>query len=223
MRHGEQPRVVVRSLSDERPTLAKRVLLLPAAEQAEAARYLRPDDRDRFLVGRLLLRDIIAAETALPLNAIILARDAHGRPCAVQDRRIDINLSHSGDRVVAAIGRDLSVGIDVEQHRAGIDFGAIGRQVFTPWETRLIAASGAAAVAAFFAQWTLKEALIKALGRGFLDDPRRLEIRPSDAGSFRPVFVGSDPDDVGGGWTLVAIDCGDGHAGALAFRPRPPT
>ncbi len=194
---------------------------MPAAEQAQAARYLRADDRDRFLLGRLMLRELIAAETGLEPMAVGLSRDAHGRPFLPDDAGLDVNLSHSGDRVAAAIGRGLSVGIDVEQHRDGIDLAGVGRQVFTPNERAAILAAGAGAVAAFFRQWTLKEALVKALGRGFLDDPRRIEIRHAAGGLVTPVFVGPGTDDLGSGWSLQPLDCGDGHAGALAFRPRP--
>ncbi len=92
--------------------------------------------------------------------------------------------------------------------------------MFTPHERAHILAAGSGSVAAFFRQWTLKEALVKALGRGFLDDPRRIEIRHETGGVFTPVFVGEGPDDLGSGWTLRLLDCGDDHTGALAFRPR---
>lgn len=212
--------VAIRHLSRERSRLDDRASGLPDAEQAEAARYIRRDDRDRFLLGRLLLRETIASATGRAAADITLARDGNGRPFTPDVPEIDINLSHSGDCIAAVVGRGLSVGIDVELHRSGIDIAAIGRQVFTPHERAHILAAGSGSVAAFFRQWTLKEALVKALGRGFLDDPRRIEIRHETGGVFTPVFVGEGPDDLGSGWTLRLLDCGDDHAGALAFRPR---
>ncbi|SIR32149.1 4'-phosphopantetheinyl transferase [Rhizobium sp. RU20A] len=216
-----RPTVKIASPAESRDTLALRAESLPDAERQEASRYLRAEDRDRFLLGRLILRDLIHTSTGLPVSAIVLKRDSHGRPFLPADPDLDVNLSHSGDRVAAAVGRGLRVGIDVEQHRTGLDIVAIGRQVFTPYERAVIAAAGSGALAAFFTQWTLKEALIKALGRGFLDDPRRIEIRREKDGIFQPHFVGSGPDDLGHRWRLQVLECGDHHSGALAFRARP--
>lgn len=160
--------------------------ILSAEERHRAQGYRREDDRRRFVTGRHLLRTTMAAFVDRDAAAVEVVIDDFGRPL-VRDAP-SFSLSHAGRYVVlaiAGIGRSsppLSVGVDIERVRDDIDPIALARQVLSPLESEILYAAQDR-IATFFRLWTLKEALLKAAGRGLLVDPRTITI---DLGHDRP-------------------------------------
>ena len=76
------------------------------------------------------------------------------------------NLTHAGEWAVAALVRGKDVGVDLETMDRRADVEGIARKVFSESERELAAAGGREA---FFALWSRKEALMKALGCGWAD------------------------------------------------------
>ena len=72
-------------------------------------------------------------------------------------------------------GQDRSVGVDIEVRRPISDLLGVALQIATPREAKLLKQLPTSQVhSAFFELWTRKEAVLKALGRGFFIDPREL-------------------------------------------------
>jgi 4'-phosphopantetheinyl transferase superfamily len=129
------------------------------------------------------------------------------------------SLSHSAGHAALLQARaGVSVGIDLEVHRPR-DFLAIARATFASAETEALGRlSGSRREEAFYALWTLKEALAKALQLNLLNALRECEFEiaddrwsgcaPGRGGSFS-VFR-PRPD-----FTLAAVCIGDSCAGAL--------
>lgn len=80
----------------------------------------------------------------------------------------EFNFSHTRERVSCVLSTGSRVGIDIEYHQP-VDL-ADYRRVFTPEEWEFIQADPAPLLA-FYTQWTKKEAVMKADGRGFQLDP----------------------------------------------------
>ena len=212
------PRVEIRSLAashDELPGFRAR---LTGAEQAAMARFLRQPDRDRFALGRGLLRELAAQRLGISAERLRIERDALGKPRLVEAAGLACNVAHSGDLVAVAIGPAREIGIDVEAHRNDIDLDAVGAAFMTPAERAAMARAAATdRVSFFFRQWCFKEALVKALGTGLTREPKRFELLfERDAPRVR--FVGPGEDDIGGGWRMAPVEVGQGYSGALVWR-----
>ena len=83
-------------------------------------------------------------------------------------RALDFNLAHTGGMIVCAVTGGRPVGVDVEDNRRQADYGGLARRFFAAAEAAAWEAlPPARQPAAFFAYWTLKEAWMKARGKGF--------------------------------------------------------
>jgi 4'-phosphopantetheinyl transferase len=196
------------------------VELLSPQERARAERFRQADDRRRFILGRGLLRTMLGRQLDLPPASLVFGANPHGKPTLADARGIAFNVSHSGDYVLVAVGRAAAIGVDVERVRPDVDVAGVGRQVFTPAERALIAAApDARKTALFFRQWTLKEAVAKAVGLGLSLDLKRFEI------TFRnetPELAPHGAPELGAAsdWRLWEAPVDGGHCAALAVRPR---
>ncbi len=133
--------------------------LLPEKFQAEICKYIKWEDRQNCLIGKLLIYSGYLLKTSTPLNYDQLQRELYGKPF-IADTPIQFNISHS-DHCVAGIFDTFLVGIDVEKVRdlPLQDF----LNIFTPEEQQDIDRYGKTA---FFRYWTRKEAISKAVGKG---------------------------------------------------------
>ena len=162
-------------------------LPLSPDERDRARRYVREDDRRRFVAGRHLIRTTIAPILGRTADAVAIVIDRYGRPGVTGAP--SFSLTHAGDHVALAVapcgGPSIAVGIDIEAIRDDVDPLALARQVFADAELAILHGADDR-IAMFFRLWTIKEALLKAAGKGLLIDPRTLCI---DARSNTPSIV----------------------------------
>ncbi len=191
---------------------------LSNAERTRFARFVRLEDRARFVLGRFMAKSMLAEHYGIDLGRCEFAVNTYGKPCLPARPDIVFNIAHSGDLVLVGIGRGLQLGVDVELHKPDAGLEAIAGLVFCVCEREAIfCAQKEHRPRLFFDQWALKEALVKALGTGFALEPRRFAIN-RQASRFVADFVGPGEDDIGKGWTIVKIDIGDGYSAAAAWR-----
>jgi 4'-phosphopantetheinyl transferase len=142
-------------------------------ERARADRLRTPELAHRFVAGRAFLRRTLAAHLGCTPEAVRFSYNAFGRP-GLDGAPFDFNLSHSGPLALLAVAIG-TVGVDVEHPDPDADLLDIGRQVMSPQELAAFEALPALErEGAFYALWTAKEAVIKALGTGFSRDARSL-------------------------------------------------
>lgn len=144
---------------------------LSEPERERAARFRFAVDRARFIVGRGVLRQELARSTGMSPAQIPLVLSAAGRPELRGGQSFSI--SHSGDCVLIAFCSTALVGVDVEQIAPACPEG-VAELVFGDCENAALRQQPdeAAQIALFYRLWTRKEALLKAVGRGFLLEPR---------------------------------------------------
>jgi len=160
---------------------------LSADELARLGRYRHPRERQRFLSGRLQLRQILARYMNCGAASIRFGYNQKGKPL-IKAPRMDIqfNLSHSADIALLAISRGMSVGIDLEPIRIRQSYRRMAQRVFGPQTLMHLEGLDEAAFAeAFLNQWTLFEARVKALGAGVFDYPAAITSLPAQ--SFTPI------------------------------------
>ncbi|MBN1142010.1 MAG: 4'-phosphopantetheinyl transferase superfamily protein [Deltaproteobacteria bacterium] len=146
--------------------------LLPDSQRLAISRYRRVEDRMGRLLARLLLgAGLNMLEGWSRSRALAaLAHEPEGRPF-LQGGRREISFSHAGRWSVCAIGDGAAtgrVGVDVEAIRplAAEEFTL----VFSRPELEAIRSSPDP-YRELIRRWTIKEAVLKARGRGFLEDP----------------------------------------------------
>ena len=106
-----------------------------------------------------------------------------GKPLAFVDGKpalVNFNVSHSGRHGLIAFNSKGRVGIDIEERRAREDLDGLIKTVFAPEEqSALSGLAGEPRLLLFYELWTIKEALVKALGDGHYIDFSEFEAPPS--------------------------------------------
>ena len=197
--------------------------LLGDEERARWNRFLAVGARRQFVLCRAALRVVLSERLGCTNRALSFGYGEQGKPFATVDgQRADVgfNVSHSGGHGLVAIAPRDWLGVDVEERVANRDLEGIASLVYGPVERRLLAAAtGCEKVHLFYRLWSLKEALIKALGAGFSLNPSKFEVPPAmlqgeRASSFR------FPDAPSSEWRL--LDLGEPRfAAALAYELPP--
>ena len=153
-----------------------------------------------------------------------LARDPSGRPRLLaphQDH--DTGWSHSGEQLLLALGRGVTLGVDLERLRPRPRALELADRFFAPGEAgRLQALAPERRELAFLRLWCAKEAVLKAHGRGLAFGLHRLEFGPgSDAADAPLQLLASDPElGAAAAWRLHEWTPHPGYLAALAWRPR---
>ena len=173
--------------------------LLCEEELIKAERFYRPADRASSIVARGALRKLLSGYTGIPATELVFQYSENGKP-HVAEVDLDFNVSHSGEWVVLAFGRDRKVGVDVEKIRREMDVMSIASRYFTPEEAALIE-SAEDRHGLFFHHWARKEAYIKAIGSAL----------------FRELSTFFVPNEDGekDGWFFQRLEAGSNYAAAV--------
>ncbi len=155
--------------------------ILDAGEIARLERFRFPAHRQLFLASRLLLRTTLSRYAEIPPEAWRFVANEHGKPRIVAEAgpsALAFNLAHTAGVAVVAVANRRDVGVDVENRDRRVQARRLIDRFFAPEEAaELGKLSPAELCERFFLTWTLKEAYIKALGRGF--------AQPLDSFAFR--------------------------------------
>ena len=199
---------------------ARAFTLLDEEERVRSRRFLAVRARRQFVLCRAALRVTLSERLGCSSGRLTFGYRECGKPFALVDGQrvaIGFNVSHSGEHGLIAITENEWLGVDVEERVPGRDFEGIGTLVYGPAERQSLAgASSGHKMHLLFRLWSLKEALIKALGVGFSLNPSRFEVPPAmlqgdRSGMFRFPHAPSDE------WRL--LDLGESRfAAALAYR-----
>ena len=193
--------------------------VLSADERERAGRMLVSTSRDLFVVGRGILRTLIGGYLGVVPAEVRFDYSAFGRPSVHTDGcrpALQFSVSHSGALVALAFAREARVGIDVERVRTNTDCDAISARFFAPAEQAVLEAlAPAERIDAFFACWTRKEAVLKAVGLGISRGLCHVEVtcQPGEpARVVRSSLAEVDP----AGWALFDLAAPAGYRSALA-------
>jgi 4'-phosphopantetheinyl transferase len=171
-------------------------------DQAERSR--RPGRVLERLAAEALLRHAAWERWGLLPGEGALVRNRWGKPRFADRPGDHFNLSHGGGWVLAALHRS-PVGVDVEAEHPS-RCGALAAVLSEAERREHEALPEAAQAPDFFRRWTLKEALLKAAGRGLSVDPRALDL----GGRGLPEGLGAWTD-----WRLESLPMPAGVHAAL--------
>ena len=149
-------------------------------ELSRSRRFLYPGPSRRFVLCRSALRAILCGQLGFDNRQLTFGESRYGKPYAMLHNKLittSFNISHSGKHGLIALAPHGKLGVDVEERVAREDIDDLSKLVFGPNEqTALALTAGSRKIDLFFKFWTIKEALIKAVGMGFSLDPSSFEI-----------------------------------------------
>lgn len=195
--------------------------MLSADEHRRYARYKLEKVRHQFLVTRGLVRTTLSAYGGLEPAAWRFECNEFGRPEVVNfpgPKPFRFNLSHSDGCIVCAVAWQCDLGVDVEYVDRRTGGPHLAQRFFASSEVDdLLALPPSEQRRVFFDYWTLKEAYIKARGKGLAipldqfafvlrrDKPIRIECHAE---------LCDEPAD----WQFMQLDLSARHRVALAVR-----
>jgi 4'-phosphopantetheinyl transferase len=182
--------------------LADRLRALSDDERARAARFANDRLRADFVMVRSTLRSLLGRRLRQSAASILFEVRPGGKPALLGDSRLRFNVSHSAGLAVIALADAREVGVDVEAWR--LPLPDCHDALLAPDEAARVRRAANLA-AAFHDHWTLKEAFMKACGRG-------LTVRPCD------VIVTPGIPQHQGGFMLQGLDVGAGYSAAVAVE-----
>ena len=208
-------------------SLASVAKFLSPDERTRADRFRFEVHRNRFVVGRGLMRIILGKHCDVPPERLQFSYGPNGKPALTPyegaQRRggaLHFNLAHSEGIGVLAVTQAGPVGVDVEQVRRLQDFKELVRQFFSVREAAQFSKlPGEQQPAAFFNLWTRKEALLKATGEGIGRSLNRVEVSFLPGEPARVLSLPAEPW-AGCEWSLIELAISPAYAGALALPVR---
>lgn len=157
--------------------LQDRLDLLDTEERATYYSYKVDFKKIEFFVGRCIAKIALSQILHVNPNDISFIKNEFGKLYVNnQSLKPYFNLSHTDEMVVCAVSADSEMGIDVE--RTLTNHLEVMEHVFVPSEIDWVNTQGdmKARMHAFYMLWTRKEALMKAVGKGFSLSPLSFEV-----------------------------------------------
>jgi 4'-phosphopantetheinyl transferase len=176
-------------LDDFEADLLPFVGILEKQERRQGTRFHFERDRKRFLTKRLILKKLLSLYLDTPPQFIRFGHNQHGKPHLLQptrDTSLQFSNSHSQGLAVYVFGRFRRLGVDLESLQLLPEVDTLLSRWFPHLDASILQNLATQEKhLAFYRLWTLKEAYLKALGKGLGG--------PED-------FVDSFPDDLKTSW-----------------------
>lgn len=165
----------------------------------KASKFRRWQDAQAFLIGKLLLKRGLSEFGFQDFLLENIQYNAFNRPY-FSTGEIDFNISHAGQHVICALSKQRRVGVDIEQVNP-VDLQDFAN-CFTSRELDRLSRSPEF-LFDFFSIWTIKEAVIKADGRG-------LQIPLQQFEAAEQIMLGDNT------WHIHALKIAHGYVAHLA-------
>jgi 4'-phosphopantetheinyl transferase len=195
--------------------------ILSPDERARADRFHFRRDRDRFVVGRASLREILGGYLERDPVSLAFSQGPWGKPALSlrsESEDLDFNLAHSDGLGALAVSRGRALGVDVEAVRRDFELEEIAERFFSSSEVAVFRGLPPGQRAeAFFACWTRKEAYIKARGEGLSIPLDKFSVAFAPGETPALLECELDSNEVRR-WCFEDLRPGPGFAGALAVE-----
>jgi 4'-phosphopantetheinyl transferase len=201
------------SLDCDAPVLSRLEATLSPDEMARANRFIFSTDRNHYVAGRGILRELLATYLMRASAELKFRYGNHGKPTLdanASDSILQFNLSHSGGAALYALSLGRRLGVDVERIRPQLASEDIARRYFATREVaELQALPTHLRTEGFFLCWTRKEAYVKAHGAGLSLplDSFTVSLTPGRAAELQA----EDSDQ----WSMHSVEPAPGFVAAL--------
>jgi 4'-phosphopantetheinyl transferase len=155
------------NVSDHIHLLSEAAVILDEAEKERAEKYRKQEDKNRFILGRIVLRKLLAELLQCQPEEVPIVISKHKKPvlASTSAAPIHFSLSHSGDYILIGISKN-EIGVDIEHTDTAFEYKNVMQHSFNTEEISFINDDESQASFNFYLLWTRKEALLKATGKG---------------------------------------------------------
>ena len=188
----------------------KLVGVLSEDEQFRAEQFKFQELRERFIVGRGCLRQILGRYLHQLPEDIKFTYGAHGKPMV---EGISFNFSHTKEYALCGVTRDaaIAVGVDIETKERSTNILALAKRFFHPFEYSYLEQAPKGKQQDIFVKfWTAKESFLKAQGIGLQGGLDQFQICLDP----QPHILCADQED----WSLTIFPLDENHCGAIAVN-----
>ncbi|CAF1935403.1 unnamed protein product [Brassica oleracea var. botrytis] len=218
-------------------SLLKRYSQLLSPIEKDGVDQMRGDElKKNALLARTLVRTTIAryqTNKEVDPRSLMFKKNVYGKPEVdwqnCNNQPLHFNISHTDSLIACGVTVHVPVGIDVEDKERKIkhDVLAFAKRFYSADEVNVLATILDPEVQRkeFIKLWTLKEAYVKALGKGFSAAPFNtftIQSMPGTEGAYnlcKTSEVTADPPEetkkCNGGWKFALFDLADSHYAAV--------
>lgn len=210
------------AVRESRQALERLHSLLDDDELSRIDKISSQDGRDIYLLAHGLARLLLSQAANVAPRDWRYEKNDHGKPEVLVPKglpKLRVNLSHTNGLAAVGIGLEEDLGVDVEwlgRNRPNVD--RVARRVFSAREKEGIESAGSAdnQFEAFLKFWTLKEALVKATGKGLAQPLTHISMDPDRLA----VSFDDEPEDVSPDWHFYQERISPEHILASAVRKK---
>lgn len=152
---------------------------LSSKEKEKFYSFRFEEDKSRYVVSHVALRNIIHYYTDIPLSLIRFKYNEYDKAYLSSNVSFPLffNLSHAHNKAIVAIN-NTEVGVDIEYIKNSVDIYELANVIFSDYEYKdfLELNYHDDKLNYFYTIWTKKEAYLKALSVGLVDDLKSINI-----------------------------------------------
>lgn len=149
--------------------------ILSLDEHNRASRFKFFRDKRRFVITRGILRCLLSFYLRQAPESIEIVYGLWGKPYLRGKKRLCFNVSHSRNYALYAVTRSYEVGIDLEYIDNNLKLEDMAPHIFSKIELmnwQILDLEERTNI--FFKRWVSQEAFLKALGKGWFEDKKKL-------------------------------------------------
>lgn len=144
-------------------------------ERKRSEKFYFIDDRNTYILVHGLLRLILSKILKKDPKELIFYYEKNNKPGLVGDP-LFFNLTHTREAFAFAVSQYFYCGIDMESIKRNIEPNNIIEMVFSSNERKYLLKSSSKFQKRFFKLWTRKEAFLKAIGIGLVENLANIEL-----------------------------------------------
>jgi len=170
--------------------------ILSEEENKKARKFKLRKDQNRYIITHTLLRLILGKFLEIPPGEIEFVSNPYGKLFLSEKyKKIHFNLSHSSGVSVLAFSVKSEIGVDVEKVDPGFEYHIIAKRYFSNAENRYIHELDGQSCMRFYTLWTRKEAFLKSVGSGIVENLDIEVFRKVNHYSPKKEFTGKHATD----------------------------
>jgi len=179
--HNNEVHVWSHTIHYDDPFLREAPYLLSHEESNRAQKYHFEKDKRVYESGHVFIRKVLSHYISIEPSKLELTPLVNQKPKLENAPfNIHFNISHSGNKILIAIGFSSDVGIDVEKVIPDFDMDGFAEANYHPNELAHFRSLGNnSETEYFYTIWTRKEAWLKLTGEGVNDKLRDLDFSGS--------------------------------------------
>lgn len=200
--------------------------ILSPAELKRFHRIKVARKQQEFLSSRMLLRHIVESYTSYCCDSVEAVPDKMGRPFFYFNKEkihLYFNLSHSQDIICCAVSARAEIGCDIEFIKKRKYIEELTRKVFNDSELDFYKSLRPTDRLSFFYRtWTLKEAYVKAVGKGLRIPLTSFSFKQTAYKNWTKSVLSQTTEETDSPWSFRTFSPQHGYIASLAtVEPTP--